>query len=75
MYEREVEFAVGLNDGTWHKMCVTVPEDESRVLEDDEVEAKALEVIERIGSKEEVAFRAVLYISPPAGGYAEDWDH
>lgn len=72
-YEREVEVAVGFVGGQWREVSVTVQEAVSRVLDDDEITAKAMEIIEKLDfSPNAVAFHHVLYIEDPDGGFGED---
>ena len=71
--EREVEYAIGFTDGTWRRVTVRVPEKYSNVLDDDEVKEKADKIAEKLGFEgQAVAFRTVLYIEPPEGGYDDD---
>ena len=72
-YEREVEVAVGFVGGQWSEVSVSVPETFESVLDDEEITAKALEIIEKIDfSPNAVAFHHILYIEDPEGGFGED---
>jgi len=64
MQERSVEVAVGFADHTWRDIWVKVPKDPSHVLEDDEVEEKAIELAKLVFSSVEVSFFSVIYIEP-----------
>ncbi len=71
--EREVEVAVGFVGGQWSEVSVSVPETFESVLDDEEITAKALEIIEKIDfSPNAVAFHHILYIEDPEGGFGED---
>ena len=72
-YEREVEVAVGFVGGQWSEVSVSVPETFESVLDDEEITAKALEIIEKIDfSPNAVAFHHIRHIEDPEGGFGED---
>lgn len=77
MPTRAAQVAFGFTDGTWKEVEVEVPEEEERILEEDEVEKQALQIARQIEfSGKIVSFRAVLHISFPEGGYCnEDWPY
>jgi hypothetical protein len=70
--KREVEFAVGFVGGQWREVSITVEEDPTRVMEDDELVAAATETLELIDFESPVAFYHVLHIEDPEGGFGED---
>jgi len=72
-YEREVEVAVGYVGGQWREVSVTVKGTMERILDDDEITAKALKIIEELDfSPNAVSFHHVLYIESPDGVFGED---
>ena len=72
-YEREVEVAVGFVGGQWREVSVTVKETEERVLDNEEITAEAMKIIEQLDfSPNAVSFHHVLYIEDPDGGFGED---
>jgi len=67
MQERRVEVAVGFADHTWRDIWVTVPEEPNYVLDDDEVRAKAHDIVMIMANSADwnVSFIYVIYVETP----------
>ncbi|MBD3260691.1 MAG: hypothetical protein GF334_03295 [Candidatus Altiarchaeales archaeon] len=70
---RKVQVAFGFTDGTWREVEIEVPEEEERVLDEDEVREEALLLARQMEfDGKMISFRSVLHISSPEGGYCEE---
>jgi len=67
MQTRRVEVAIGFADLTWRDLWVDVEEDPDHVLDDDELSAKAEEVVTAMAIKGgwNVTFVHVIYVETP----------
>ena len=62
---RRVRIAVGLPSYTWCELHLEVEEDPDYILENDEVEERALAIAKSEFSGEQVSFFLVTYVEPP----------
>jgi hypothetical protein len=70
---RRIEFAIGFTDGTWSEASILVPEPYDNAMTEDEVRERAEEMMEKFEfSDKEIAFRTILFIEDPEGGYDDD---